>query len=395
MHRILECPSCAAPLQYAGGSAPTIACAFCGNSIVVPSDWRPPQPPQVHPPYVHSSQLPPQSPPAYGRAFGYLAVRLITAGIVVVAIGGVSVLRLLTRHKLPSVNSSRGVSSSEVSPTVGNVDAEATGFAVPVLKFGTEGIGPGQFKDARSVAVDGAGNIYVGEYLQRRVQVFDSSGKFVTQWALGPRMEIARLAADRKGNVYIEADGMIYRFDGSTGAERGHLEFPTGYAFNDVACAADGGLVTSDFLSTDNITRFDAAGKTKFVIRNAVSAQSNTPEPHLCVAVDGLGNIYALSIFSNAVYKFSMDGKFLNKFGEEADAGSIAPKPGQFRAPQAIAVDGKGRVYVSDFYGIHVFDAGGQCIDRFRGGASGMVFDDQNNLLTVERTHVVKYAIKK
>jgi hypothetical protein len=55
------------------------------------------------------------------------------------------------------------------------------GLATAVLKFGGEGIGPGLFKDARSVAVDAAGNIYVGEYMQRRVQVFDSGGRFVTQ----------------------------------------------------------------------------------------------------------------------------------------------------------------------------------------------------------------------
>ena len=37
-------------------------------------------------------------------------------------------------------------------------------FATILLKFGEEGIGPGMFKDARSIAVDGSGRIYVGEY---------------------------------------------------------------------------------------------------------------------------------------------------------------------------------------------------------------------------------------
>src|SRR6185436_902489 len=47
-------------------------------------------------------------------------------------------------------------------------------FADVVLRFGSEGTGAGRFEDARSVAVDGAGRIYVAEYSGGRVQVFDS-----------------------------------------------------------------------------------------------------------------------------------------------------------------------------------------------------------------------------
>ena len=82
--------------------------------------------------------------------------------------------------------------------------------------------------------------------------------------------------------------------------------------------------------------------------------------------------------FNNAVFKFGPDGKYINRFGGDGD------RAGQFRAPGAIAVDGKGRVYVSDSKGIQIFDGEGRYIDVFKpdgGFASGMIFNDRENCL--------------
>src|SRR5215210_5608063 len=35
-----KCTSCAAPLAYQEGSAPTVRCEFCGSSIIVPEELR-------------------------------------------------------------------------------------------------------------------------------------------------------------------------------------------------------------------------------------------------------------------------------------------------------------------------------------------------------------------
>ena len=63
-----------------------------------------------------------------------------------------------------------------------------------LLNFGSEGIGPGMFKDARSIAIDGSGKIYVGEYIGGRIQVFDPEGNFMTQWTVDPKMPLRGLA---------------------------------------------------------------------------------------------------------------------------------------------------------------------------------------------------------
>jgi tripartite motif-containing protein 71 len=52
-----------------------------------------------------------------------------------------------------------------------------------MTKFGTIGSGDGQFNDATSVAVNpSTGNVYVADSFNGRIQVFDSSGTFITRF---------------------------------------------------------------------------------------------------------------------------------------------------------------------------------------------------------------------
>jgi hypothetical protein len=126
-------------------------------------------------------------------------------------------------------------------------------------------------------------------------------------------------------------------------------------------------------------------------IQSAISSQTDSSELATRVAADGVGNIYALGGFSNAVFKFTSDGKYVNKFGGSGDG------QGQFRAPSAIAVDGKPRVYVSDLKGVQVFDADGRYIGviKVKGAASGIIFNDAGELFVVARTHVYKYNVPR
>ena len=42
MSESFSCPKCGAALEYKGGSNFTIACPFCGSSVIVPENLRPP-----------------------------------------------------------------------------------------------------------------------------------------------------------------------------------------------------------------------------------------------------------------------------------------------------------------------------------------------------------------
>ncbi len=383
MIQTLKCPSCAAPLEYEQDSeSRTIRCPFCNNTMFVPDELRE----GVRPRAFSSTYDSAPRTPAKTSTLGTLFI----VGIVV----GACVLLFLIPYFLrsspvrPSIE--RPISLIPSKPTPQPSPA-GSGFATVALKFGSEGTGPGRFTDARSIAVDEAGHIYVGEYTGGRIQVFDMAGKFITQWMVDPKMPLRGMAASREGVIYIVQSGKIARYEGTSGKPLGEIAYPGGWGFDDVATTPDGGLVTAWYRGHDDIVRFDSAGRVLKNIRSAISGQSGDSELDTRVATDGPGNIYALGTFNSAVFKFAPDGRFINKFGSSGDQTS------QFRAPDAIAVDNQGRVYVSDIKGIQVFDADGRYLDMFKPGgiASGMDFNDKNELFIAARTQVIQLVINK
>ena len=53
-----------------------------------------------------------------------------------------------------------------------------------VMQWGTRGTGSGQFNTPHSIVIDRNDNVYVGDRGNRRVQVFDTEGKFLRQWTI-------------------------------------------------------------------------------------------------------------------------------------------------------------------------------------------------------------------
>lgn len=51
-----------------------------------------------------------------------------------------------------------------------------------ILQWGTRGAGPGQFELPHNVVVDAQERVYVTDRENQRIEVFDSNGKFLTEW---------------------------------------------------------------------------------------------------------------------------------------------------------------------------------------------------------------------
>jgi DNA-binding beta-propeller fold protein YncE len=387
MLKTFDCPKCGAPVNYEQdvvGANLTARCSYCNSSLSVPDEMRG-KPAQV----ISQVTIDLRNTGARATKWIALIVLIPVLGVVIgiIALGGF--LAPLMRGGANTSEKKSIVVPNFPWPTAPVAKDKADGGTKPLLKFGSEGIGPGMFKDARSIALDGAGNMYVGEYLGGRIQVFDPSGKFVTQWTVDPKMPLRGMSADRKGTVYVVQKGRITRYEGQTGKPLGELEYAGGNGFDDLAAAADGGFVAAWYSNRDDIVRFSSTGEVTKTIRAAISSTSGDSELNTRVAIDGLGNIYALGSFNNAVFKFGPDGKFLTRFG---DAGNEA---GQFRAAFAIAVDGKGRVYVSDIKGIQVFDGNGRYLKVLKpdGLAFDMEINDNNEMFIAARNHVLKYSL--
>jgi len=264
-------------------------------------------------------------------------------------------------------------------------------FAKQLLSFGDEGSGPGLFDDPRHISVDGDDNIYVGDYQDGRVQIFDQEGNFQRQINIGDTI-LRGMAVSPGGDLYLVYDGKVNIYDSS--GQQDVLAYD-GY-LEDVALGTDGSLYA--VTEGETLLRFSSDGSLNLEIPDAVSSISNDSELDAHVAVDGLGNIYALGTFNNAVFKYSPEGTFLDRFGGKTETPAAGVDPGHFQAVDAIAIDGYGRIFVSDIWGVQVFDSAGQYIDFFKinGVAFGMAFDLQNNLYIASNApRVFKYEIQK
>lgn len=298
---------------------------------------------------------------------------------------------------IPMLTSSNGVPDIMLTavPDLASAAPEATAtvhtYAQQELSFGGEGTGAGLFDDPRAIAVDPkTGSIFVANYEGGRVQQFDEKGKFVTQWTVGDKKTtIQAMAADHKDNLFIAAGGLIYRYKASTAEVISKFKPPQDISYyEDIVAAPDGTLYAIG--GGETVLHLDINGKVLSKIPKAISSITDDSELDTHVAVDGDGNLYLLGTFSNGVFKYGANGKYVNKFGGDGD------EPGQFRAPDSIAVDGKGNIYVSDFKGIQVFDKDGRYVDVIdvQGAVFGMTFDDQGNLYVTSNVNkILKFVI--
>jgi LSD1 subclass zinc finger protein len=454
MSETLKCPSCGAPLEYEPGKL-TITCTYCHNNVIVPEALRPQA--AISPAdasFLQGNQLsrlqeiarlarngqeteagklfqdtfgagPKESREAVeamaaGRPVSMAQVSSVAAagalsrglstgcawlvGLFIVAsivtplaamFGGAAYFSEIILPLIQGqVEQAQVISiAPTLAPTL--TPPPTPGFAGVTLTIGSEGTGPAHFTDARTIALDGQGNIYVGEYAGARIQVFNPQGQFITQWIADDQYPIRDLAADRNGVVYAVHTGKIWRFQGNTGQLLTPPAFEGKEWFDAVTVTPNGSLLALQPGSGqgDTLLALDPAGQVTQIIEKPLNRGAARPESAVeKMAVDGQGNIYILGRNTDAVYKLSPGGDFVDRFGSRGDG------PGQFRVPTDIAVDGQGRVYVADVSkGVVVFSPEGDFVAEIpvegAGAASGLVFNDHNELFMVARDKVFKFAL--
>ena len=377
-----QCPTCGAALTPEANAA-QMKCPYCSNTVSIPREFRTVTSQPAPTTYKPTDEFKRFNPPptsysgatytartnrTHGSIFSRIVIALVVCAIAVVV----------------------------AFVAFGFNPFGALMFANQVMSFGSKGIGQGMFQSARSLGVDGSGNIVVADFDNGRVQIFDPNGNFKSMFTANnndKKINILGegLAVSRDGKIYIADSPDILIYDES-GQSLGKISDDL-QGYKHVVTGADGTLYALSGFPEDNITRFKKDGSIDLQIPSAISSLGGDASTAY-LAVDGLGNMYITSPSANAVFKYSPEGKFINQWGSK-NSNSSHFDPGQFYDAEGIAVDGYGRVYVNDVNTIQVFDSTGTYINHFEGYVIGMTIDSQNNVYVTIGDKVEKYQIQK
>jgi hypothetical protein len=269
---------------------------------------------------------------------------------------------------------------------LGSICVASTAQAEPpptfATKWGTQGSGPGQFQFTRGIATDAAGNVYVVDTNNNRVQKFDSDGNFLLEWGSagsgdGQFTNGRGASVDAAGNVYVGDNARIQVFTGagaflftwgSLGSGDGQF-----FGIRDVLVDDFGNVWVSDS-GNDRLQKFTSNGTylSQFGSFGTGDGQFDAPWG---LGADADGNLYVVDSGNERVQKFDSTGTFITKWGALGSAdgefdlplavnsriqkfdgngvflskwGTVGMADGQFSSPDDITLFGDATVYVAD-----------------------------------------------
>jgi sugar lactone lactonase YvrE len=310
-------------------------------------------------------------------------------------------------------STSQGFSSANATGEASNdqlVQASApalptfTPVAELLLKFGAQGTGQGEMDDARYIAVDPQGNIFVGDYSGGRVQKFDPQGNFLLLINVPPpdpgsEVYTRGMGVDNQGQLYVARNGEILIYNGADGQLLDTI--PSGWPdiyYDSVLVAGDFIYSTNGMAGTDDILKLSPRGEILLHQQEVIErVDRDDPGLNMQLAVDSQGQIYILSNFGPHIYVYDAQGGYLYRFGEEGSG------RGQLDlSSDLLAIDPRGRLYVNGSFRIDQFDTLGNYLDYSidvyddtdGGVPMGLTFDTQGFLYIIcNNGKVLKYQV--
>lgn len=248
-----------------------------------------------------------------------------------------------------------------------------------VAAWGGKGSGPGRFHDPTGIAVT-AGEVFVSDARNGRIQVFDHDGRFQRQFGSGGELQ-RPMNLDIAGDELYVADYwndrlQVYGLDGTPrrtigrhGAAPGEMNAPGG-----VAVAPNGDLFVADFYN-QRIQQLNPEGR--FIRQWGVTGQVgsgagkfNYPTD-VTLAADG--TLYVADGYNDRIQAFAPDGRYARKWGGPFAMNVHGPFNGWFATVTSLAQDRQGNVFAADFYNhrIQKFAPDGTFLTTFGGKGSG------------------------
>ena len=237
----------------------------------------------------------------------------------------------------------------------------------PVGGWGGTGSATGQLNQPHGSVTDGAGNVFVADAANHRVQRFNGTGGSPTSLSI-PLLNLSfaptDVALDASGNIFTAGPGGVDEFSQSLlGVQIGHWDSPGAYG---IAVDSGGNVYVSD-QTNKQIHKYTSNGTLLGSFGSSGSGQGQFATPY-GLTTDGSGNVYVADPGNNRIQKFNSNGGFLAQWSMVYASGG-----GQHSLDvRDVAVDGSGRVYAPDADNslVGVFKTDGT-IDHIFGATSG------------------------
>jgi sugar lactone lactonase YvrE len=218
-----------------------------------------------------------------------------------------------------------------------------------IFSWGVFGAGDGEFDAPHGMAFNSAGEVYVADMGNNRLQKFSADGEFIALWKSASNDSDTffiplGVAVDSQDAVYLADSGnnRIIKFTaggefvtswGETGTTEGDFNKPSEIAID----SQDNIYVTDE--ENHRVQKFTPSGQfvTQWGNFGTGNGEFNLPEG---IAIDANDNIYITEFGGNRIQKFTSAGVFITGWGQSGSA------LGEFLGPNGISIDAAGRVFV-------------------------------------------------
>lgn len=218
-----------------------------------------------------------------------------------------------------------------------------------LLSFGRKGSARGEFRNPVGIGADRDGNLYVADKDNHRIQVFNADGDFMHQFPVtsnGQKVRPIDVAVAERGNrVYVTGNNshnlLLFKKNGAAvtawgqeGIESGEFRYPA-----TVITLPGDRVGVIDVLNT-RLQIFNKQGEYRASIGvwGVLPGQLFRPKG---VAIDAKGRLYISDSYMNVLQVFEDTGRFLYVLKQDGSDHEL-------RTPTGMTIDANQRLYVAE-----------------------------------------------